>query len=67
MTLKLVKCPYCEYKFRTDTGERERDGETIAVRSILNFWKPKSRRVKIIDIECPNPNCKKTFEYKIEL
>ncbi len=66
MALELVKCPHCGYKFRTDIGQRERDGETIAVRSILNFWKPQSKCVKTIDIECPNPNCKKTFEYSVE-
>ncbi len=66
MALDLVKCPHCGYEFRTDTEEREKDGEIVAVRSILNFWKPKLRRTKTTDIECPNPNCKKTFEYPVE-
>ncbi|VVB87988.1 Uncharacterised protein [uncultured archaeon] len=66
MALELVKCPHCGYEFRTDIGEQEKDGETVAVRSILNFWKPKPKRIKTIDIECPNPNCRKTFEYPVE-
>ncbi len=66
MALELVKCPHCRYIFRTDTGEREKDGETVFVRGILNFCKPKPKRVKTIDIECPNPKCKKTFEYPVE-
>jgi hypothetical protein len=66
MALELVKCPHCGYEFKTDIREREKDGNTVAVRSIFNFWKPKTRRTKTIDIECPNPNCKKIFEYQVE-
>jgi sarcosine oxidase delta subunit len=61
---ELVECPHCGYKFRTDVKARAEDGETIAVRSILH-WKPKSRRVKSIDLECPN--CGRRFEYEVEL
>ena len=64
MMLELVECPHCGYKFRTDVKAIEEDGETIAVRNILKFWKPKPRRVKSIDIDCPN--CGKTFEYEVE-
>ena len=61
--LELVECPHCGYKFRTDVKAREEDGETTAVRNILNFWKLKPRRVKSIDLECPS--CKRRFEYEV--
>jgi len=64
MALKLVKCPHCGYKFRMDLKARVNDGETTAVRSILNFLKPKPRRVETIDIDCPN--CDNTFEQRVE-
>jgi sarcosine oxidase delta subunit len=60
---ELVECPHCGYKFRTDVKAIEDDGEITAVRNILH-WKPKPRRVKSIDLECPN--CKKRFEYEVE-
>ena len=64
MALELVKCPYCGYKFRMDLKARVDDGGGIAVRSILNFLKPKPRRVETIDIDCPN--CTKTFEQRVK-
>lgn len=64
MALELVKCPNCGYKFRMDLKARVDDGETTAVRGILNFLKPKPRRPETIDIDCPN--CNKTFEQRVE-
>jgi len=64
MVLELVKCPHCGYKFRMDLKARVDDGETTAVRGILNSLKPKPRRPETIDIECPN--CTKTFEQRLE-
>ena len=64
MALELVKCPNCGYKFRMDLKARVDDGETTVVRSILNFLKPKPRRPETIDIDCPN--CRKTFEQRVE-
>lgn len=64
MALELVDCTHCHYKFRMDIGEREEEGDTTVVRGILDFLKPKPRRIKTIDIECPN--CKRTFEYEIK-
>jgi len=64
MALELVKCPNCGYKFRMDLKARVNNGETTAVRCILNFLKPKSRRPETIDIDCPN--CNKTFEQRVE-
>ncbi len=66
MALELVKCPYCGYKFKTDIEERKKDGETFVWRSFLHFLISQPKRVKTIDIECPNPSCKKTFEYPVE-
>ena len=64
MVLELVKCPNCGYKFRMDLKARVDDGETTAVRGILNFLKPKPRHVETIDIDCPN--CNKTFEQRVK-
>ena len=64
MMRELVECPHCGYKFRTDVKAREEDGEITFVRRFSNFWKQKPRRVKSIDIECPN--CSRTFEYEVE-
>lgn len=66
MVLELVKCPHCRYEFKTDIGEREKDGEAIVYRNFLHFLISQPKRVKTIDIDCPNPNCKKTFEYQVE-
>lgn len=64
MALELVKCAHCGFKFKIDVKALEKDGETFVWRSFLNFWKPKPRRVKTIDLECPN--CKKKFEHEVE-
>lgn len=61
---KLVKCSNCGFEFRADVKAIEEDGETTAVRGILNFWKQKPRHVPSIDLDCPN--CGKTFEHKEE-
>jgi protein-arginine kinase activator protein McsA len=64
MTLELVICNLCGFKFRTDIEAQINDGTTITVRGFFNFYKPKPGVVKSIDLLCPN--CKKTFEYKVE-
>lgn len=64
MTLELVKCRHCDFKFRTDIEAQINDGTTITVRGFFNFYKPKPKIVKSIDILCPH--CNKTFEYRVE-
>ena len=63
MALELVICKHCSFKFRTDIETQINDGTTITVRGFFNFWKPKPKIVKSIDLLCPN--CKKTFEYRV--
>ncbi len=63
MTLKLIECIHCGFKFKIDIEKQLEDGETTAARSIFKR-KKKIRQVKTIDIKCTN--CQKTFEYPIQ-
>ncbi len=64
MALELVICRHCGFKFQTDIEAQINDGTTTLVRKFLNFGKLKPRKVNSIDLLCPN--CKQTFEYKVE-
>ncbi len=64
MAPEIIKCPYCDFKFKTDVKALEKDGETIVIRLSAYHLKPEPKRIKTIDLECPN--CKKTFEYKVK-
>ena len=64
MALELVKCPYCGFTFKIDTGKLIDDGETNVVRGFFGFLKKKPRRVEKIDIKCHE--CKKTFEHEVK-
>ena len=59
MAFKLVKCPHCGFKFKTDIQEWKRDGEISIVRW-FGFSKPKTRQVGTVDLMCPH--CMKIFE-----
>ena len=64
MALELIKCPYCGFTFKIDTGKLVKDGETKVVRGFLGFLKQKPRPVIKIDIKCHE--CNKTFEHKVK-
>lgn len=64
MVLKLIECAHCGFKFKIDVGRLLEDGETTAARSMLGFFKPEIKHVKMIDIKCTK--CEKTFEYMLE-
>ena len=61
MAFKLVKCPHCGFKFKTDLQEWKRDGEISIVRG-PGFSKPKTRQADTVDLMCPH--CMKIFEYR---
>lgn len=63
MTLELVQCPYCGYKFRKDIKAIENEGKVIVVRGPFRR-EPEPVRAKSIDIDCPI--CKKTFEHEVK-
>ncbi|HII00120.1 TPA: hypothetical protein HA351_00210 [Methanosarcinaceae archaeon] len=69
MTLELIKCPHCGYKYRTDVEKIVEDGETVAVRlgfsDIKKTFKGKSPIKRYIDLTCPN--CKKEFEWEVKI
>lgn len=72
MTLELVECPYCGYKYRTDIEKIVEVGETVAVRSGVSDFKKIFRRKTaksfFINLECPNvPECGKGFEWEVKI
>lgn len=68
MTLELIKCPHCGYKYRTDIEKIVEDGETVVVRlrfsDVKETFRRKIAKSFFIDLTCPN--CKKEFEYEVK-
>lgn len=68
MTLELIKCPYCRYKYRTNIEKFVEDGETVVVRlgfsDVKETFRRKTAKSLFIDLSCPN--CKKEFEYEVK-
>jgi hypothetical protein len=71
MSFELVKCPFCGYKYRTDAEKIVEDGETVAVRfgfsDIEKTLRRKAPKKLYIDLICPNADCKKAFEWEVEV
>lgn len=70
MTLELITCPHCGYKYYTDLEKIIKDGEAGIVRSVLsneNYYKRKATKSFFIDLKCPNsPKCGKEFKWKVK-
>jgi len=68
MTIELIKCPHCGYKYKTDVEKVVKDGETVVVRVGFSDIKDKLRRktAKSLFIDLTCPNCKKEFEYEVK-
>ncbi len=64
MTLELIKCPFCGYKFRMDVNELVEEGKAQMAKGLLDFLKNKPGKSFSIDIKCPN--CEKTFVYEVK-
>ena len=69
MTLELVKCPHCGYRYRTNTKEIVDDGDTVVLKrmSFPDFNKIVRRNTAkslFIDLKCPN--CEKEFEWEVK-
>ncbi len=69
MTLELVKCPHCGYRYRADIEKIVEDGETVAVRfgysDVMKLFRRNTAKSLFIDFKCPN--CKKEFEYEVKV
>lgn len=69
MTLELIKCPHCEYKYRTDLEKIKKDGKTNLVRGLglSDFEKILGRKkLKSIYLDLKCPICKKEFEWEVK-
>lgn len=44
MTIELIKCPHCGYKYKTDVEKVVKDGETVVVLVGFSDTKDKLRR-----------------------
>ncbi len=68
MNSKIIKCPHCEYKYRTDIEKIVEDGETVAVRlgfsNVVRVSSRKTPKYVYVDLACPN--CRKGFEWEIK-
>lgn len=69
MTLELVKCPHCGYRYRTDIEKIVENGETVVVRvfglsGVKEIPGGKATKSLYIDLKCPN--CKKEFEWEVK-
>jgi predicted RNA-binding Zn-ribbon protein involved in translation (DUF1610 family) len=63
MTLRVFKCPFCGYRFRTDPEGRYEAG----VATILRGRGPErvsAEGPRRVDLTCPN--CGKEFEVEVE-
>jgi len=70
MTLELIKCPFCGYKYRTDVDKIVEDGEAVAVlfglSDVKNAFSRKAPKKLDIDLTCTNADCKKVFEWEVK-
>lgn len=68
MTIELIKCPHCGYKYKTDVEKVVKDGETVAVRlgfsEVKKIFGRETAKSLFIDLKCPN--CKEEFEYEVK-
>lgn len=68
MTLELVKCPHCGYKYCTNIEKFVEDGETVAIRlglsEVKKIFRRKTAKSFFVDLKCPN--CKREFEYEVK-
>jgi uncharacterized C2H2 Zn-finger protein len=71
MTLELIKCPHCGYKFRTDLEEYTKNGETIVTKGIFSKDEKTSTQNYAnsfsITLKCPNSKCGKVFNWEIKI
>lgn len=69
-----VKCPICGHVFDPQADQTYKDGSVTLVRGDsdeegarrLLPKRLRDRLPRIVDVRCPNPKCKQTFEYNLD-
>ena len=65
MTLRVLKCPFCGYRFKADPEKRWQVGEAEITRRARVSEPAIAELGRTVDLTCPN--CEQDFEAKVEV